>query len=245
MQSPLAPTLRYALLKLDQAAINTTSAMIEMLKFQLPPYTSTPTPFPVTVDSSFLPDIPSASSFGSDDDVQFSQILSQVDALSIALSSVEPQWREWGHSLTAQVDTLSSYYEQRFSSSLDTQLHQFNLQLAESSELLLQSSAELAGLREHNLELTSEISRLRTAPVVPASPSDFPPPQRDTVVPSALFASPAPAGPSYSSISYDLVARPRNTMQYVPSSNYGAPLLPQDASNGYHAPPRSHGPRAS
>jgi hypothetical protein len=37
--------------------------------------------------------------------------------------------------------------------------------LAESAEFLLQSSAELAGLREINAELTAEISSSRTAPV--------------------------------------------------------------------------------
>ena len=118
MNSPLAPTLRHIMLKFDHLASNTTIAMMMMLKYQLPPYILTPKSFPV--DSPFEPsiisDANSASSLFADDDVQFSQIISQLDALSTTLSSVEPQWHEWNHSLTAQVDSISSFYEQLFSS---------------------------------------------------------------------------------------------------------------------------------
>lgn len=172
MQSPLAPTIRHALLKLDQAAINTTCAMMEMLKFQLPPHTSTPTSIPVPpVEPTISSDIPPASPLFADDVI--SSIIAQLDDLSATLSSVEPQWRDWGHSLTAQVDSLSSFYEQQFSSQFAA------------------LDAELDRLNADNTKLTAEVSRLHTAASVRASPTKIPARLQDTFVPTQLFTSPA------------------------------------------------------
>ena len=225
MQSPLAPTIRYALLKLDQAAINTTSAMMEMLKFQLPPFTSMPKSIPVSpVEPSISPDISSASLSFADDDVHLLQIIAQLDDLSATLSSVEPKWHEWGHSLTAQVDSVSSIYEQRFSSSLATQRNDFTLQLATSAELLLQSSAELVDMCKTNAELTAELSRLRPAPVCePPFYGMYGRPRYDKHAAEfwRLYDQRAAARLQSSSVLLD------------------PPSPSADASNNYHAPPWS------
>ena len=95
MQSPLAPTIRCALLKLDQAAVNTTNAMMEMIKFQLQPHTSTPKSIPVPpFESSIISDISSASPSSADDDDHFSNIIAQLVELPATLSSVETHWRD-------------------------------------------------------------------------------------------------------------------------------------------------------
>jgi len=187
MQSPLAPTIRYALLKLDQAAINTTSAMMEMLKFQLPPFTSMPKSIPVSpVEPSISPDISSASLSFADDDVHLLQIIAQLDDLSATLSSVEPKWHEWGHSLTAQVDSVSSIYEQRFSSQFAA------------------LNAELVRLHEDNTKLTAETFRLHPAAVVSASPTVLSALLQDTLVPTKLFDSPvcSPLKPEPTTITF-------------------------------------------
>ena len=132
--------------------------MMEMLKFQFPPYTSTPKSIPVSpVESPILPDFTSTSTSFADDDVHnsISHLIAQLDD---------------------QVNSLSSFYEQQFSSqfaALDAQLQHSTTQLAGSNELLLQYSTELVRLREDNSKLAADFSCLRTAPVDPASPTVF------------------------------------------------------------------------